>query len=192
MNSVLLTDLYQLTMAYGYWKKQMAEREAVFHLFYRRSPFGDPACIVAGTTPAMDYLAQLSFDEAELDYLASLTGADGQALFENDFLHYLRDMEWKLDVHIIPEGQLVFPNEPIMRIQGPLIQCQIVETALLNIVNFQTLIATKSARICAAAAGDPVLEFGLRRAQGPDGGLHYLKILPLNIRHNILDRKSVV
>lgn len=171
MTSALLTDLYQLTMAYGYWKKQMAEREAVFHLFYRRAPFGGHACIVAGTSPAVNYISELKFTADELEYLATLTGVDNKALFEQGFLDYLRDMEWKLDVSIIQEGELVFPNEPIMRIQGPLIQCQIVETALLNIVNFQTLIATKSARICAAADGDPVLEFGLRRAQGPDGGL---------------------
>ncbi len=171
MTSALLTDLYQLTMAYGYWKQQMAEREAVFHLFYRRAPFGDNACIVAGTSPAVNYISELKFTADELKYLGTLTGADDKALFDQGFLDYLHDMEWKLDVSIIQEGELVFPNEPIMRVQGALIQCQIVETALLNIVNFQTLIATKSARICATADGDPVLEFGLRRAQGPDGGL---------------------
>lgn len=171
MKSALLTDLYQLTMSYGYWKKGMAEREAVFHLFYRRAPFGDDACIVAGTLPAVDYLAEIEFKEDELEYLTTLKGCDDKALFDDAFISYLRNIEWKLDVSVIQEGNLAFPNEPIMRIQGPLVQCQIVETALLNIVNFQTLVATKAARIFKEAAGDPVFEFGLRRAQGPDGGL---------------------
>lgn len=171
MNSPLLTDLYQLTMGYGYWKHGMAERESVFHLFFRRPPFGDQAVIAGGIEPAIDYLASLQFSEEELAYLGSLTGADGKPLFEQGYLDYLRDLDWTLTVHGISEGELAFPHEPLLRIQGPLLQCQLVETALLNLVNFQTLIATKSARICAAAGDDPVIEFGLRRAQGPDGGL---------------------
>lgn len=171
MNSPLLTDLYQLTMGYGYWKQGMAEREAVFHLFFRRPPFGDRAVIAAGMGPAIDYLENLAFTEEELAYLASLRGADHNPLFDAGYLDYLLDLEWSLSVHATPEGELAFPHEPLLRVQGPLLQVQLVETALLNIVNFQTLIATKSARICAAADGDPVIEFGLRRAQGPDGGL---------------------
>ena len=171
MNSVLLTDLYQLTMAYGYWKQGLSEREATFHLFFRKAPFGGQACLVAGTTPAVDYLANLQFSEPELDYLSTLRGADGEALFDADFLSYLRELAWTLDVSVIPEGNIALPNEPLLRITGPLVQCQLVETALLNRINFETLIATKAARICAAAQGEPVLEFGLRRAQGPDGGL---------------------
>lgn len=169
--SPLLTDLYQLTMGYGYWKNGMTDHEAVFHLFYRRAPFGGTAAIVAGTGPAADFLHDLKFDEEELTYLASLTGCDGQLLFEKGYLDHLRDLDWKLEVDAFPEGELAFPNEPILRVRGPLLQCQLVETALLNIINFQTLIATKAARICDAAGGDPVLEFGLRRAQGPDGGM---------------------
>lgn len=171
MISPLLTDLYQLTMGYSYWKHNMAEREAVFHLFYRRPPFGDSATITAGIEPAIDFLENLTFTQEELHYLAKLTGADSKPLFDQGYIDYLATMTWSLTVSAIPEGELSFPHEPLMRIQGPLIQCQLVETALLNIVNFQTLTATKAARICEAAGNDPVLEFGLRRAQGPDGGL---------------------
>lgn len=169
--SPLLTDLYQLTMGYGYWKNDMADREAVFHLFYRRAPFAGNAAIVAGTGPAADFLHELEFTETELEYLATLTGSDGQPLFCQGYLDHLRSLDWKLEVDALPEGELAFPNEPIVRVRGPLIQCQLVETALLNIVNFQTLIATNAAHLCDAADGDPVLEFGLRRAQGPDGGM---------------------
>jgi len=171
MISPLLTDLYQLTMGYSYWKHDMAEREAVFHLFYRRAPFKDTATITAGIEPAIDFLDQLTFTEKELDYLRTLTGADGKSLFDEGYVKYLENIKWSLNVAAIPEGELSFPHEPLLRIQGPLIQCQLVETALLNIVNFQTLAATKAARICEVAGKDPVLEFGLRRAQGPDGGL---------------------
>ncbi len=171
MHSPLLTDLYQLTMGQGYWANGMSEREAVFHLFFRRAPFGETGAIAAGLGPAVEFLANLAFDDEEIDFLASLTGADGKALFDPRYLAYLKDMEWKLNVSGVPEGELVFPHEPLMRLQGPMLQCQLVETALLNIMNFQTLVATKAARICEAAEGDPVFEFGLRRAQGPDGGM---------------------
>jgi len=169
--SPLLTDLYQLTMGYGYWKNKMADREAVFHLFYRHAPFGGEAAIVAGTGPAADFLHGLAFTERELYYLATLTGCDDKPLFCNGYLDHLRRLDWQLEVDALPEGELAFPNEPIIRVRGPLLQCQLVETALLNIINFQTLIATKAAHLCDAADGDPVLEFGLRRAQGPDGGM---------------------
>lgn len=170
-HSPLLTDLYQLTMGYGYFKHGLAEREAVFHLFYRRAPFGGHAAIAAGIEPAIAYLESLHFSQAELAYLATIPGADGNPIFDRAFLDYLRDLEWNLTVDAVPEGDIALPHEPILRVRGPLFQCQLVETALLNIVNFQTLIATKAARICAAAGDDPVIEFGLRRAQGPDGGL---------------------
>lgn len=167
----LLTDLYQLTMSYGYWKLGRADEEAVFHLYFRRAPFGGEAAIVAGISPAADYLASLKFEEDDLEYLGSLTGIDGEPLFENGFLEYLRDLKFTCSVDAIPEGEIAYPNEPLMRVRGPLLQCQLVETALLNIVNFQTLIATKAARVSAAAGDGEVLEFGLRRAQGVDGGL---------------------
>ena len=171
MNSPLLTDLYQLTMGYGYWKNNMAAQDAIFHLFYRRAPFGEKGAIAAGIETAIDYLENLHFTKEELAYLKTLKGHDDKALFDQGYIDYLHEMKWTLNVKAVPEGELTFPHEPLLQIQGPLIQCQLVETALLNIVNFQTLIATKAARICEAAGDDPVLEFGLRRAQGPDGGV---------------------
>jgi nicotinate phosphoribosyltransferase len=169
--SVLLTDLYQLTMAYGYWKNQVHEREAVFHLFFRKNPFQSGFSVACGLADVIDYIETFRFDEDELVYLAGLTGNDRQPLFDSGFLDYLRELRFTCDIDAIPEGTLVFPHEPLVRVRGPIIQCQLLETALLNIVNFQTLIATKAARICHAAGPEPVLEFGLRRAQGIDGAM---------------------
>ena len=167
----LLTDLYQLTMAYGYWRTGTAEREAVYQLFFRSNPFGGQYTVAAGLSHVVDYLGQLTFTGGDLAYLAQLAGADGQPLFGPGFLDYLRQLEFRCDVDAVPEGTVVFPHEPLVRVRGPLLQCQIVETALLTLVNFQSLLATKAARVCAAARGDRVLEFGLRRAQGIDGGI---------------------
>jgi nicotinate phosphoribosyltransferase len=167
----LLTDLYQLTMAYGYWQQGRQDEEAVFHQFYRSNPFGGGYAIAAGLDTLVEYIQNFSFDNGDISYLSTLEGNNGEPLFEEDFLHYLRDLTFECDVDAVPEGTVVFPHEPLVRIKGPLIQCQLLETALLNIVNFQTLIATKAARICDAAQGEPVLEFGLRRAQGIDGGI---------------------
>ena len=167
----LLTDLYQLTMAYGYWKSGRAGRESVFHLFFRKAPFQSGFTVAAGLATAIDFLRDFSFSKADLEFLATLTGNDGQPLFERGFLDELGRLQFACDVDAIPEGTVVFPHEPLLRLKGPILQCQLVETALLNLVNFQSLIATKSARICLAAGGDPVVEFGLRRAQGVDGAL---------------------
>ena len=167
----LLTDLYQLTMAYGYWKVGMADHRAAFHLFFRKNPFKGGYAIAAGLSAAVNLLKRWRFSDDDLAYLATLTGNDGQPLFEPAFLTYLRDTPLALDVDAMPEGTVAFPHEPLMRLSGPLIQCQLLETSLLTILNFQTLIATKSSRICRAAHGESVLEFGLRRAQGIDGGL---------------------
>jgi nicotinate phosphoribosyltransferase len=167
----LLTDLYQLTMASGYWKTDKINQEAVFTLFFRKSPFHGGYTIAAGLGTVLEYLEDLCFTDTDLSYLASLTGNDGKPLFENAFLDYLSQLRFECDVDSVPEGTIVFPHEPLIRVQGPLLQCQLLETALLNIVNFQTLISTKAARVCQATQGDPVLEFGLRRAQGIDGGL---------------------
>ncbi|MFO0788805.1 MAG: nicotinate phosphoribosyltransferase [Pirellulales bacterium] len=167
----LLTDLYQLTMAYGYWKLGKAEQEAVFHLFFRKPPFHGGYAIAAGLGPAMEFVENFSFDVRDIDYLASLTGNDGHRLFDADFLRYLAMLRMQCDIDAMPEGTVAFGQEPLLRVRGPMLQCQILETALLNFVNFQTLIATKAARICSAAAGDPVVEFGLRRAQGMNGAL---------------------
>ncbi|GAA4421396.1 nicotinate phosphoribosyltransferase [Bremerella cremea] len=167
----LLTDLYQLTMAYGYWKLGRAEQQAVFHLFFRKAPFQGGYAIAAGLEQAVDYMNGYHFEPSDLEYLALLTGNDGKRLFEDAFLEYLGNLKLSVEVDAMPEGTAVFGQEPILRVRGPILQCQLLETPLLNIVNFQTLIATKAARISAAAGNDPVLEFGLRRAQGIDGGL---------------------
>ena len=168
---ILLTDLYQLTMAYGYWKKQMLRHEAIFHLSFRQQPFNGGYAIACGLTDAIDFLQNFEFRSDDLAYLAELHGSDGVPLFESKFLDYLQTLRFACDIDAIPEGNVVFPHEPLLRVSGSLLQCQLFETALLNIINFQTLIATKSARICLAAKGAPVIEFGLRRAHGPDGAL---------------------
>jgi nicotinate phosphoribosyltransferase len=167
----LVTDLYQLTMAYGYWKLGRAEQEAVFHLFFRRPPFAGGYAIAAGLGLAVDFVRAFRFDTSDTEYLASLTGNDSQPLFERDFLDYLTKLRLTCNIDAMPEGTVAFGQEPLLRVRGPILQCQLLETPLLNIINFQTLIATKASRICAAAAGKPVVEFGLRRAQGIDGGL---------------------
>ncbi|TDN36629.1 nicotinate phosphoribosyltransferase [Hymenobacter sp. UV11] len=168
----LLTDLYQLTMAYGYWKNNLHEREAVFHLYFRKAPFNGGYAVAAGLALAVDYLETLRFSDDDITYLASLKGSKGGRLFPDEFLTYLKDLKFTCDVDAVAEGTVVFGNEPLVRVQGPLLQAQLVETALLTLVNFQTLIATKAARVRdAAGPTDTVLEFGLRRAQGPDGGL---------------------
>jgi nicotinate phosphoribosyltransferase len=167
----LLTDLYELTMAYGYWKTRTAGNEAVFHLFFRKPPFGSGFTIACGLAAAIEYLQGFRFSPEDLAYLATLTGNDQRPLFESAFLDHLGQQRFECDVDAIPEGTVVFPHEPLVRVQGPILQCQIIESALLNFVNFQSLIATKAARICLAAQGEPVVEFGLRRAQGIDGAL---------------------
>ncbi|TYZ12726.1 nicotinate phosphoribosyltransferase [Hymenobacter lutimineralis] len=167
----LLTDLYQVTMAYGYWRQGLQDREAVFHLYFRKAPFAGGYAVAAGLAYAVDFLQNLRFSDDDLSYLGSLPGAKGVPLFPQEFLEYLRNLKFTCDVDAIAEGTVVFGNEPLVRVQGPLLQAQLVETALLTLVNFQTLVATKAARIREAAGPDTVLEFGLRRAQGPDGGL---------------------
>jgi nicotinate phosphoribosyltransferase len=167
----LLTDLYQLTMAYGYWKERMLEHEAIFHLSFRQEPFKGGYAIACGLSDAIDYLQNFEFQPDDLAYLAELRGPDGVAFFELEFLDYLQALRFACDIDAVPEGNVVFPHEPLLRVTGSLLQGQLFETALLNIINFQTLIATKSARICLAAKGSPVMEFGLRRAHGSDGAL---------------------
>jgi nicotinate phosphoribosyltransferase len=167
----LLTDLYQLTMAYGYWQCGRAEREAVFHLFFRKAPFQSGFTITAGLASAIDFLESFHFTGADLEFLATLKGNDGRALFAAAFLEYLRGLRFTCEVDAMPEGTVAFPQEPLLRIQGPILQAQLLETPLLNFLNFQSLIATKAARVCLAARGEPVMEFGLRRAQGVDGAL---------------------
>ena len=164
-NLTLLTDLYQLMMGYGFYRHQKHEEEVVFDLFFRKNSLITYS-IAAGLEQAMEYLLNWRFDEEDIAYLRSLN------LFSEDFLEYLRKMRFTGDVYAVKEGTPVFPGEPILTIKAPLIQAQFAETALLNIINHQTLIATKSSKICRATAGrGMVMEFGLRRAQGPDAGI---------------------
>lgn len=167
----LLTDLYQLTMAYGYWKENKLDQEAVFHLTFRRNPFRGGYCVACGLGLVEEYLSRFRFSPDDIHYLATLIGGDGKPLFEPAFLQYLGDLHLQCDVDAVPEGTIVFPHEPLIRVTGPILQCQILETPLLNLMGFQSLVATKASRICMAAQGDPVIEFGLRRAQGIDGAL---------------------
>lgn len=167
----LLTDLYQLTMSYAYWKQGLDRKESVFHLFFRKRPFKGGFTIAAGLEYAIDFLENFHFDQTDLAYLANLHDQFDLPLFEPAFLDYLSNLKFSCSVDAVPEGSTVFPYQPLLRIQGPLIQCQILESPLLNILNFSGLIATKAARVCIAAGDDPVLEFGVRRAQGIDGAL---------------------
>lgn len=167
----LLTDFYQLTMAYAYWKSNKGEQEAVFNLFFRKNPFQGGFTIAAGLDYVIDYCRNFKYDSKDLDYLREMKNKTGGVMFEPAFVDYLGAMEFSCDIEAVEEGTVVFPNTPLIRVKGPLIQCQLLETPLLNIINFQTLIATKAARISLAAQGQDVLEFGLRRAQGIDGAL---------------------
>jgi len=168
----LVTDLYQLTMAYGYWQQGLQDREAVFHLYFRKAPFQGGYAVAAGLALAVDWVEHLHFSDDDLAYLASLRGSKGTAMFSGEFLEYLRQLKFSCDIDAVAEGTVVFGNEPLLRVRGPLLQAQLLETALLTLINFQTLITTKAARIREAAGPtDQILEFGLRRAQGFDGGL---------------------
>lgn len=171
MISPLLTDLYQLTMAYGYWKLGMHDREAVFHLIFRKQPFASHYAVACGLATAIEFLQNWRFCDDDIAYLQGLQTPAGTPLFSEAFLSYLKELRFTCDIDAIPEGNVVFPHEPLIRVSGPLIQGQLIESTLLNLINFQTLIATKAARVCQAAKGDAVLEFGLRRAQGPEGAL---------------------
>lgn len=167
----LMTDLYQMTMSYAYWKAGFANKEAVFHLFFRTLPFKGGFAVASGLESLVEYMENFSFDPTDIEYLSGLKTHNGRPLFTDEFFDYLLKMKFTCDVDAVPEGTIVFPYEPLVRVQGPLLQCQILETPLLNLFNFPTLIATKAARLNIAAKGDPVIEFGLRRAQGIDGGL---------------------
>lgn len=167
----LLTDLYQLTMAYGYWRLNMHEHEAVFHLIYRKYPFKGNYALACGLASIVEYLRHFRFDSSDLAYLRTLKNPENEPLWSEEFLSYLQNMAFTCDIDAIPEGTVVSPHAPLLRIKGPLMQCQLLESPLLNIINFQTLIATKASRVCRAAQGDAVIEFGMRRAQGSDGAL---------------------
>ncbi len=163
-NLTLLTDLYELTMMQGYFKKNN-NKKVIFDMFYRRNPFGGGYAICCGLEQAIDYVKNLHFEKEDIDYLRS-TGK-----FDDDFLEYLKDFKFSGDIYAIPEGTVIFPREPVMKIVAPIDQAQLMEAALLNIVNHQCLIATKASRVVETAGGG-VMEFGLRRAQGPDAGIY--------------------
>lgn len=160
-----MTDLYQLTMMQGYFESQSTET-VVFDAFYRKNPCGNGYAIAAGLDQVIDYIKNLRFSEEDITYLGSL------GIFHEDFLNYLRVFRFEGDIYAIPEGSVVFPYEPLLKVVAPIMQAQLVETAILTIINHQSLIATKAARVVQAAAGDGVMEFGLRRAQGPDAGVY--------------------
>ncbi len=167
----LLTDLYQITMAQGYWEAGKADDEACFHMYFRDYPFKGGYAVACGMAQLAEMVDGFAFSEDDCAYLASLPAPGGGSLFEEDFLDYLaNDFRLTCNIDAVVEGTVVFPHEPLVRVTGPIMQCQLLETALLNCVNFQTLIATKAARVC-LAAGAPVAEFGLRRAQGAGGGV---------------------
>jgi nicotinate phosphoribosyltransferase len=170
MISTLLTDLYQITMAHGYFRSGRVHDEAVFHLSFRKHPFGGGYAVAAGLEAAIEFVEGFRFEADDVAYLGSL-GERGGPVFGAEFLDYLRGLRLQVDIDAMPEGTLAFGNEPLLRVRGRLLEAQLLETTLLNLINFQTLIATKAARVCQAAGGQPVLEFGLRRAQGLDGAL---------------------
>lgn len=165
-NLTLLTDLYQLTMMQGYFENDVNNHEVVFDLFYRNNPSGNGYAICCGLEQAIDYIKNLHFTDGDIEYLDSLN------IFSKAFLEYLRSFKFTGDIDAIPEGTVVQPNEPLMRVKAPIFEAQFIETTLLNIINHQSLIATKAARVVRAAEEDTVLEFGLRRAQGPDAGIY--------------------
>lgn len=170
LNYELLTDLYQLTMAQGYWKSGKATEQACFHMYFRTNPFEGGFTIACGMAQLAEMVETFTFTEDDIAYLASLPAPGGGSLFDPDFLEWLAKLELSVDIDAVHEGTVVFPNEPLVRVCGPILECQLLETALLNCVNFQSLVATKAARVCLAADA-PVAEFGLRRAQGIAGGV---------------------
>ena len=167
----LLTDLYQLTMAQGYWEQGRLGTQACFYMFFRENPFHGGYAVACGMAHLAEILEKLTFTEGDIAYLASLEAPGGGKLFNPGFLDYLLNMKFDVDVMAVREGTVVFPNDPLVRVTGSILQCQLLETALLNCVNFETLVATKAARVC-REAGSPVAEFGLRRAQGEAGGIY--------------------
>jgi len=165
-NLTLLTDLYELTMMQGYFKNKDCNETVIFDMFYRSNPCGGGYSIMAGLEQVIQYIRNLNFDSEALEYLGSL------GIFEQDFLDYLKSFRFSGDMYAIPEGTVIFPREPLIKVIAPIMEAQLIETAILNVINHQSLIATKAARVCYAARGDGVMEFGLRRAQGPNAGVY--------------------
>ena len=162
-NFTMMTDLYQLTMAYGYFKNNKNEK-VIFDMFYRSNPCGNGYAICVGLESVINYIKNMHFSNEDIEYLRS------QNMFDKDFLVYLKNFKFHGDIYAVPEGTVVFPNEPLIKVVADIKEAQLVETTMLNFINHQSLIATKAARVCEAAQGKVVMEFGLRRAQGPDAG----------------------
>lgn len=165
-NLTLLTDLYELTMMQGYYKERDVNETVIFDAFYRSNPSNNGFSIFAGLEQVIEYIRNLKFSDDDITYLRSLD------LFEDDFLEYLHDFRFSGDIYATPEGSVIFPREPFIKVIAPIMEAQLIETAILNIINHQSLIATKASRVVHAADGDGVMEFGLRRAQGPDAGIY--------------------
>ena len=165
-NLTLLTDLYELTMMQGYLQHKDQNETVIFDAFYRANPGEGGYSVAAGLEQVIQYIKELHFSEEDIEYLAGL------GIFGRDFLDYLKDFKFTGDIYAIPEGSVIFPREPLIKVIAPIMQAQLIETAILNIINHQSLIATKAARVCYAARGDGIMEFGLRRAQGPDAGTY--------------------
>lgn len=165
-NLTLLTDLYELTMMQGYFRNKAQNETVIFDAFYRNNPGDGGYAIACGLEQVIQYVQELHFSQEDITYLRSLH------IFEEDFLAYLADFHFSGDIYAIPEGTVIFPREPLVKVVAPIMETQLMETAILNIINHQSLIATKAARVCHAARGDGIMEFGLRRAQGPDAGTY--------------------
>ena len=165
-NLTLLTDLYELTMMQGYFRNKTQNETVIFDAFYRNNPGDGGYAIACGLEQVIQYVQELHFSQEDIAYLRSLH------IFEEDFLAYLADFHFSGDIYAIPEGTVIFPREPLVKVVAPIMEAQLMETAILNIINHQSLIATKAARVCHAARGDGIMEFGLRRAQGPDAGTY--------------------
>lgn len=165
-NLTLLTDLYELTMMQGYYKERDVNETVIFDAFYRSNPSNNGFAILAGLEQVIEYINHLKFNDDDIAYLRSLS------LFDEVFLEYLHDFRFSGDIYAIPEGSVIFPREPFIKVIAPIMEAQLIETAILNIINHQSLIATKASRVVHAADGDGVMEFGLRRAQGPDAGIY--------------------
>ena len=165
-NLTLMTDLYELTMMQGYFKHKDRNETVIFDAFFRNNPMDSGYSICAGLDQVIDYIKNLRFEDEDICYLKGL------GIFQDDFLNYLKTFRFSGDVYAISEGSLMFPREPMIKVIAPIMEAQLVETAILNIINHQSLIATKASRVCYAARGDGIMEFGLRRAQGPDAGTY--------------------
>lgn len=165
VNLTLLTDLYQINMMYSYFQNGKHNQEVVFDLFFRKTPCHSGYAVAAGLEQIIEYITDLQFTDEDIQFLKTTYN------YENDFLELLKFFHFTGEIYAVPEGSIVFPHEPLIRVKAPIFQAQLIETAILNIVNHQTLIATKASRVVEAAENDMVMEFGLRRAHGPDAGL---------------------